>query len=136
MQGTGRLERMEASESDRQIGELIEERRKAVGWSQGRLAQEAGVSEPTIRKIERGSTDVQPGKLAAVRAALQIPAPGAAGGRHFPRDIELVQEMVGLWLLGVPESERAAKVLRMTTYLMTEMVTKRDDEDPDEPDAG
>lgn len=126
---------MEGTESDREIGALIEERRKALGWNQGRLAREAGVSEPTVRKIEKGVGDVQPGKLAAVRAVLDIPAPGAAGMGHFPRDIELVQEMLGLWLLGVPESQRAARVLRLTSCLMAEMADAPKDRDQDDSDA-
>lgn len=136
MSEIARIGLMEGTESDREIGALIEQRRKALGWNQGRLAKEAGVSEPTIRKIEKGVGDVQPGKLAAVRAVLEIPAPGAAGMRHFPRDIELVQEMLGLWLLGVPESQRAGRVLRLTSCLMSEMAEVPKGRDEESPDAG
>jgi transcriptional regulator with XRE-family HTH domain len=36
------------------VGERIAERRRAIGWSQSRLAREAGISQPTIGKLEAG----------------------------------------------------------------------------------
>ena len=38
------------------LGERIAERRRAMGFSQSRLAREAGVSQPTIGKLETGMT--------------------------------------------------------------------------------
>lgn len=109
-----RVERM-GTATDREIGALVEQRRKELGWSQERLAVEAGVSDTTIRKIERGSGTVQAGKLVKVRERLGIPA--ASTTQHFDRDVELVQQMVGLWLQAVPPEQRAARVLVMTQFL-------------------
>lgn len=36
------------------LGDAIRDARKKRGWSQGELAEEAGVSRPTIARIEGG----------------------------------------------------------------------------------
>jgi len=39
--------------NSKQLGKLIREARKARGWSQRRLAEECGVTQPTIGNVER-----------------------------------------------------------------------------------
>lgn len=44
--------------------------RKSKGWSQARLAEEAGISENTVIAFEKGKKDTQSGKLRAILDAL------------------------------------------------------------------
>lgn len=92
------------------IGEQVAGARGLRGWTQRELAGEAGIAANTVRAIERGQT-VQPGKLARVMAALDIkPLAEAQASAGYPVDIELIRDAIGLWLLDVPEAERAAQV--------------------------
>jgi transcriptional regulator with XRE-family HTH domain len=45
--------------------------RGLLGWSQVQLAQAAGLSEPTIKRIEGGKVPVSDEARAAIRAALE-----------------------------------------------------------------
>ncbi len=40
------------------IGRLVRERREARGWTQTRLAQEAGMPQTYISKVERGDVEI------------------------------------------------------------------------------
>lgn len=42
-----------------------------LGWSQGDLAEQAGVARQTVVDFERGARDPYPNNLAAIRAALE-----------------------------------------------------------------
>ena len=53
------------------FGIKIRDARKVRKWSQDVLADEAGVSRPTIARIERGD-DVSTATLAKVAAALEM----------------------------------------------------------------
>ena len=61
----------------------LRERRQQLGWSQARLAQEAGVTENTVADAERGLRATRPSKLAAILAALGEPPPAAPPGYGF-----------------------------------------------------
>lgn len=60
--------------------------RGLIGWSQVTLAQAAGVSEPTIKRLEGGKVPVSLGVIDAVRQALEsagvefIPENGGGAG--------------------------------------------------------
>lgn len=56
--------------------------RALLGWSQGRLADEAGVSVITVKRLEASDDDVQSraGTIDKVMSALQ------RGGVAFPKD--------------------------------------------------
>lgn len=53
------------------IGPRIREARDALGWTQKTLAERAGVSRPTIARIERGN-DVSTATLSKVADALGL----------------------------------------------------------------
>lgn len=64
---------MESSEEQlSDIGQRVRAARDARGWSQARLAKEAGVSPNTVLSIENGKRPPRPGKLAAVLNTLGI----------------------------------------------------------------
>lgn len=52
-------------------GDVVRDARRERGWSQTQLGQEAGVSRPTIARIERGD-DVSVATLAKVTAAVGL----------------------------------------------------------------
>jgi transcriptional regulator with XRE-family HTH domain len=53
------------------FGNIIRDARKKQGWSQGELGERAGVSRPTIARIERNS-DVTTATIAKVAHALDL----------------------------------------------------------------
>lgn len=53
------------------FGHVIREARKKQGWSQGELGQKAGVSRPTIARVEANS-DVTTATIAKVARALGL----------------------------------------------------------------
>lgn len=57
--------------SAHEFGPRIRDARDALGWSQEELADHAGVSRPTIARIERGD-DVSTATLVKVSAALGL----------------------------------------------------------------
>ncbi|GAB3080846.1 hypothetical protein GCM10027053_51580 [Intrasporangium mesophilum] len=102
----------------RDIGEVVFERRRELGWSQERLAEESGVSDATVRKIETGDSEhVQGAKLAAVRDALSIPASTAFLRTSSTPDIEIAKELVAGWLQEIPEEQRPAAIARLTQWM-------------------
>ena len=57
----------------RKIGQRIREGRDARGWSQERLADEAGVDRSYMSGIERGVRNVSVLKIARLARALRVP---------------------------------------------------------------
>lgn len=53
------------------VGDTVRDARRERGWSQTQLGEEAGVSRPTIARIERGD-DVSVATLAKVTAAVGL----------------------------------------------------------------
>lgn len=53
------------------VGDAVRDARRGRGWSQTQLGEEAGVSRPTIARIERGD-DVSVATLAKVTAAVGL----------------------------------------------------------------
>lgn len=53
------------------VGDAVRDARRERGWSQTQLGDEAGVSRPTIARIERGD-DVSVATLAKVTAAVGL----------------------------------------------------------------
>lgn len=61
----------------RRLGRYVRELRQARGWSRARLAEQAGMSERTVARLEEGAV-VQPGvfTVAAVADALEVTVDG------------------------------------------------------------
>lgn len=53
------------------FGDVIREARKKQGWSQGELGEKAGVSRPTIARVE-ANNDVTTATIAKVAQALGL----------------------------------------------------------------
>ncbi|WP_138466609.1 helix-turn-helix domain-containing protein [Poseidonocella sp. HB161398] len=72
----------------RQIGTLIQRARKQRGWSQGVLAERAGLRQATISAIEAGERPARLDSLLSVLAALDLEFRIGARTRAEPGDIE------------------------------------------------
>lgn len=59
----------------RKVGDRIRDARLARGWSQARLAREAGVSENTVLNAETGKRKTQGEKVEAILDALGLASP-------------------------------------------------------------
>lgn len=59
------------SEPMREIARRVREARLALGWTQHQLAERAGVSRPSVARIE-GAEDVSTATLAKVAGALKF----------------------------------------------------------------
>lgn len=99
------------------IARQVRSEREMRGWSPERLAKEAGLVDKTIRSLEAGN-NVRPGSLAKALAALNIePISEAAERGGEPADVHMVSEVVKMWLMGMPESERPAAVFELMKHL-------------------
>lgn len=56
-----------------EIGRRIQEHRRARGWSQQRLAMEAGLSISAVAKLERGRSYPSVPTVRALAAAFEVP---------------------------------------------------------------
>jgi len=56
----------------RDIGRVVRQRRRSRGWSQGRLAAEAGVSRQWVVAMEAGKATAELGTLLRTLAALGL----------------------------------------------------------------
>jgi transcriptional regulator with XRE-family HTH domain len=91
-------------------GRRIADARAERGWSQKELAEAAGVAPNTVGSIESGKK-TQAGKLAAVRSALGLRP--VAATQEYSQDVEVVRDMIGLWLMGMPSERRAEYAARI-----------------------
>ncbi|MDF2809538.1 MAG: Repressor protein [Microvirga sp.] len=55
------------------IAELVRETREKKGWSQTRLAEEAGISQQAVTQIETGATKAPTNSWRRIASALEIP---------------------------------------------------------------
>ena len=55
-----------------QIGVAVRRRRRALGWSQGRLGLKAGLRQATISALESGNPGTRLSTLTDVMAALEL----------------------------------------------------------------
>ena len=96
---------------DKQRADLaaqVRESREARGWSQERLAQEAGVSENTVLSLERGKKKTQPGKVRLILDALgAAPALTMLDLEGVPEDVRIFLTVAAQRLRVMTDEERA-----------------------------
>lgn len=56
----------------KEMGENVRRFRRARGWTQGRLGEEAGVSRDAVLRIEKGHARTRPSTIAKVAEALDL----------------------------------------------------------------
>lgn len=71
-----------------QIGNIIQRKRKKLGWTQAQLAERAGLRQETISIIERGENSSKLPSLLAILAALDLEFLIAQRSKGTEQDIE------------------------------------------------
>lgn len=101
----------------KEFGLEIREKRGNKGWTQQQLADAAGVSKGTVRNLEAGKVELQPGNLGKVLDALDYkrsPVPWA-GNETF----EGFLEMVGRRVWNAPPEESARMVGEISAIVLS-----------------
>lgn len=62
----------EMARNTRQLGALIQRARKQRGWSQGQLAERAGIRQSTVSLIETDDTSARAETIFAILGALDL----------------------------------------------------------------
>lgn len=62
----------EMARNTRQLGAVIQRARKQRGWSQGQLAERAGIRQSTVSLIETDDTSARAETIFAILAALDL----------------------------------------------------------------
>lgn len=109
-------------EQTMRLVQQLRQARKAKGWSQAQLAQEAGLAPNTVMRLESGQK-VRPGSLTAAMAAL--------GVEHIAdMDLErsdlsdaqqLVLEITEQWIKALPPAEVDQAARDLTRWIMSRM---------------
>lgn len=105
---------MEPSEAE-ELGTQVVAARERLGMSQAALASAAGVSEGTVSKVELGRNVHAKNRAKVLRAVGMAPTVEAID--NAPKDVRLVQQVVGMWLLGMPEAERERAVYELVRFV-------------------
>jgi transcriptional regulator with XRE-family HTH domain len=102
------------------LASAVRSARKRRGWFQPDLAKAAQVSLGVVNNLERGKTKPQPANLRAILTALDIEPEDIAGpaddedARDWPRDIATVLDVMGMYLLSIPDDRRRDEILSIT----------------------
>lgn len=107
-------------EQRNEIAERILAARKSRGWSQRRLADEAGVAENTVIALEKGTRQPQEAKLRAVLSVLGMlePIDGVLSLDGVPEDVRVFLRVAALRLKEMDEAERARVLADMYPRLI------------------
>lgn len=104
---------MDATQRQR-LGAMVRQGRKRKGWTNQDLAEAAGLAPNTVSAIESGK-NTRPGTLAAVMNALDIPP--LSEQTTYPQHVDLIRDLVGQWLLNLPEREREQAERGLITFI-------------------
>jgi transcriptional regulator with XRE-family HTH domain len=92
-----------------EVGRRVASKRKARGWTQQQLADEAGVSRGTVVSIEAGRAQNQPPKLASVLEALGMNADTASSPEPddaWPQKVRIFARVIGHHVSSMPEKDQ------------------------------
>ena len=106
-----------------QVGRRIAAARKERGWSQARLAEEAGVSENTVMTLESGSRATQAAKLHAVMEVLNLTTrnEGVIQVEGLQEDSRIYLTVAAKRLAAIEDDDRRARLLaRMYPAMLEE----------------
>ena len=105
--------------------ELVSQLRRNMrqrGWSQARLAEEAGLAENTVSRLMRGDK-VRPGSLTAALAALGIEhlSDTPVAREEMADSVKLVMEITERWITALPPDEVDQAARDLTRWIMARM---------------
>lgn len=116
---TGAIKGREAVVTDEEVQELanlVNSALKPAGnLSAAELARKAGVAENTLAKMRRREP-VSLSRAEKVRAALGA-APVVEALENVPDEIDTVQKVVAMWLLGMPPEARSRAAFRLMRFM-------------------
>ncbi len=82
------------SDYSKRLGELVLTKRKELGWTQAKLAEEADVTELTIRKFEHGEGNPQMNVLLPLLKALRISPSALLEDEDDPKPAQKEVQMI------------------------------------------
>jgi len=92
------------------LGRAIVAEREAVGWSTYRLAQRSGVSDPYLRRIEKGKTQrIGIGVVAQLAQALRLTTDDLLRSAGMPLAVDMQRDVARVYV-NLSEIERHAWV--------------------------
>lgn len=106
-----------------EVGARIKALREERGWSQQRLAEEAGVSARTIFSVEKGERMPQPLKLRAILDALEVTEPqnGDIPLEGMPEDVAIFLRVAAQRLCVLDQPARAQVLAKIYPELISEI---------------
>lgn len=103
-----------------EVAAQVRQGREMRGWSQRRLAEEAGVAENTVTKLEKGERATQPGKLRAILDALGIEPTGTVIDLEgVPEDVKIFLTVAAQRLRVLDEADRQRVLNDLYPRLLT-----------------
>lgn len=107
----------------KEVGARIAALRKERGWSQERLAKEAGVSARTVYSVEKGERDTQPAKQRAIFDALGVAEPqdGDLVIEGMPDDVAIFLRVAAQRLSVLDYEARAQVLAKIYPQLLSEI---------------
>jgi transcriptional regulator with XRE-family HTH domain len=94
--------------------------RGEAGLTQQELADETGVHVNTIKKLEAGATTrVSAGVAAKLRERLGEEADPVAVRDEYDRHTRAALDLIGAYLMRLPEGERLAHIFSITNYVLS-----------------
>jgi transcriptional regulator with XRE-family HTH domain len=97
-------------------GAQVRRARKARGWTTQELADNAGVAQGTVTRIENGRP-TRPGNLKAVLDALDL-EPAYMQQAQPDEAVTLALDLVQKWLMAMPAEERNHAVHDLTRWIV------------------
>lgn len=106
-----------------EVGARIKALREERGWSQQRLAEEAGVAARTIYSVEKGERMPQPGKLRAILDALEVATPndGDIAVAGMPDDVAVFLRVAAQRLCVLDYQQRAQVLAEIYPKLLSQI---------------
>lgn len=106
------------------VAERVRVARKARKWTQRELAEAAGVSLGTVSNFERRKADPQATHLRAILRALELEDAGGDAQasetrREWPQDVKVFLDVMGIFLMGLPDDQREAAIYDITRQIVT-----------------
>lgn len=111
---------MSSNQPQADFGAWLVEARGRAGLTQDELAAETGVHVNTIKNLEAGNTKRPSAGIAAkLRARLGAQPSPAEVREEFDRHTRAFLDLVGAYLMALPEDRRLDRIFDLTRYLVT-----------------
>jgi len=101
--------------SSKDIGWKLRKLRTQAGWSQGRLAEEIGVSIQQIQKYETGANKMNTDRLQQVAQALDVPIQLFFTDTDESMPMAVEEKLLLDSYRAIPNKEIQASILKITT---------------------